>query len=242
MGTVYDLQLSQTLFDPNSWWAQFLADYGEFPGYICVYLAALSFSLKNQYRRFWQYLRPVIGSIVLFFMIKKIIISLHILDQTLLLDVLLYSVCLSISIILTLFLSTLPISPEFSRITLKMAIIFPLFFVQILKLVWGRVRFRNLTSDHSNFTYWFHPQGLNGNKSFPSGHVAMAWMTFPIIFLIPPTNKQIRFLVLILVLIWIFLVSLSRIIIGAHYLSDVVVSSLLGTQIFHNLSSRSTKS
>ncbi|WP_455143017.1 phosphatase PAP2 family protein [Candidatus Hodarchaeum mangrovi] len=241
IGTIGDIIISEILFDPKSWWAQFLADFGEVPGYICIYLAILLFTLNNKYNKLWQKLKFLLSSIFLYFVTKDIIISIFILDQTFLLDLFLLLVSIFITTLLTLFLSSQSISSEFSHITLRMAIIFPLFLVQTLKLLWGRVRFRELTTDHSNFTLWFYPQGINGNLSFPSGHVAMAWMVFPIIVLINPKKRKLRFLAKIFVLIWIFLISMSRIVLGAHYLSDVVVSSLIGTQIFHYLTYKSSK-
>lgn len=52
--------------------------------------------------------------------------------------------------------------------------------IEGLKYLWGRVRFRDLLAagNYDAFTSWLHPNGINGNKSFPSGHTAGAGMSY----------------------------------------------------------------
>lgn len=46
--------------------------------------------------------------------------------------------------------------------------------VEAMKYLWGRVRFRDLLAagSYDAFTPWYIINGINGNKSFPSGHTA----------------------------------------------------------------------
>jgi membrane-associated phospholipid phosphatase len=109
-----------------------------------------------------------------------------------------------------------------------LAIIYPLLFVQIFKILCGRVRFRNLEVGFTNFTPWFLPPGPSlDHQSFPSGHTAMSWMFLPL--LIAVKDREIkdpyRIVVTVLVIGWGLFVGLSRIVVGAHYASDVLFST-----------------
>ena len=116
-------------------------------------------------------------------------------------------------------------STNFARITFYLALISPLIFVQSFKILWGRVRFRDLAANYTKFTPWFHPQGITGNYSFPSGHTAMGWMLLPIFILLVDKNRWQYRIIGATILIWGVIVALGRIVIGAHYASDVVFST-----------------
>jgi len=96
--------------------------------------------------------------------------------------------------------------------------------VQVLKNIWGRVRFRELTSDYSNFSPWYIPQQAGG-ESFPSGHTQFAWILLPLFLHCLDKNSWARFFLLLLSIVWGLTVGMSRIIIGAHYASDVLFSA-----------------
>ena len=98
--------------------------------------------------------------------------------------------------------------------------------VFILKLAWGRVRFRDLSPLASEFTPWYSPQGWTGHASFPSGHAAVGWLLLPALLLWPPGSRGYRW-VLAAILSWGAFVAASRVVIGAHYASDVLFSSAL---------------
>ncbi len=116
---------------------------------------------------------------------------------------------------------------SFSKIVLGMAFIGYLICIQLVKIFWGRIRFRDLDSIHSNFTDWYIPNGINGNQSFASGHAAMAWMLLPLIILLPKKNKIVRIFTAGLIVVWGIAVPLSRVVIGAHYASDVLFGSFV---------------
>ena len=110
-------------------------------------------------------------------------------------------------------------------ITLYLALMIPLIFVQTIKQLWGRVRFRDLAVNYIDFTPWFQPQGISGNYSFPSGHTAMGWMLLPILILLANKKGWKYKLIGGTVFIWGVIVGLGRIVIGAHYASDVLFST-----------------
>lgn len=106
-----------------------------------------------------------------------------------------------------------------------------LFLNQAVKYLWGRYRYRDLykADNFMRFTPWYLPQGINGNKSFPSGHTNSATTMLLLVNLLQIfkiSNKKIN-IVKLTVIIFIICTALSRIIYGAHYLSDVAVGFAL---------------
>ncbi|MDD1776493.1 MAG: phosphatase PAP2 family protein [Candidatus Methanomethylicus sp.] len=114
-----------------------------------------------------------------------------------------------------------------SAIIIILAILGPLLIVQTAKLFFGRVRFRDLYTDYSNFTPWYLPQGITGNNSFMSGHAAMSFIFLPLLISV----RELRWsdfrkiMVVSLVIGWGLFVGASRIVVGAHYASDVLFSA-----------------
>jgi len=65
---------------------------------------------------------------------------------------------------------------------------------------------------------------LGGSPSFPSGHTADAFLILAAIAITYPTKK----LLIIVLAFWALLVAYSRMVLGVHYLSDVLASVVLG--------------
>lgn len=106
-----------------------------------------------------------------------------------------------------------------------------IFFIEGMKYLWGRVRFRDLLEAGSTdaFTPWYVINGINGNKSFPSGHTAGAAMSYllmllPFVFKKWENKKQLCFWV---PFVYSSVVAFTRLVMGAHYLSDVTVGGLV---------------
>lgn len=100
-----------------------------------------------------------------------------------------------------------------------------LVIIWAFKLTWGRVRFRQLDDDLSRFTPWYLPRGLNGYFSFPSGHTANAAVIFSVTYyfrLLPERLSKVKPVLTTLLSVWIVTVASSRVFVGAHYLSDVL--------------------
>jgi membrane-associated phospholipid phosphatase len=112
-------------------------------------------------------------------------------------------------------------------------IVNPVVFVFITKNLWGRVRFVNLYSDYSNFTPWYVINGYNGHKSFTSYHSAMGWMFLPLIIYLKDIKHYIKWIGIILIIFWGSFVSISRVLIGAHYMSDILFPTMLSFVIVH---------
>ena len=109
--------------------------------------------------------------------------------------------------------------------------------VNIFKVYWGRVRFRDMLDDFSKFTPWYLLQGNTGNTSFPSGHTADAWAIIVLTLFISKEKIKLYRSALIAAIVWGTLVAISRVVIGAHFASDVTVGAAITIGIFFLLKS-----
>jgi membrane-associated phospholipid phosphatase len=116
-------------------------------------------------------------------------------------------------------------------ISLIMMLVSAFSFVSVtgIKYIMGRASFRILDenySEFSNFLTMNFLRGLEGDgyRSFPSGHTGSATCLLTL-FLVPMklcNKKWVSYLVLGASFVYAVVVALSRIMIGAHYASDVL--------------------
>ncbi len=104
--------------------------------------------------------------------------------------------------------------------------------IEVIKSLWGRVRFRDLVTmpNYDRFTPWYHPNGINGNRSFPSGHTASAAMSY-LMMLLPFASKKWdkhKFVCFIVPFVYTSIVAFTRLVVGAHFLSDVTIGGVIG--------------
>lgn len=119
--------------------------------------------------------------------------------------------------------------------------------VQILKgEVWGRIRFRAMwfLDDYSYYTPWWQTNGQSlayslrfaelpdeAFRSFPSGHTTAVAITFCFwflpLFFKNRISKRAKFWCYFLPIILTLIVGLSRIVAGAHFLTDILFAVLI---------------
>lgn len=101
--------------------------------------------------------------------------------------------------------------------------------VSAMKGLWGRVRFRDMEEPFEKFTAWYVINGFNGSHSFPSGHTAGAGVSYQLM-LLPFASEKCREHKTALFFIafgFTSLVAFTRLVMGAHYLSDVTVGGTI---------------
>lgn len=101
--------------------------------------------------------------------------------------------------------------------------------VSLMKGLWGRVRFRSMEAPYENFTPWFKINGFTGDHSFPSGHTAGAGVSYQLM-LLPLISKKCRehkTALFLTAFIFTGVVAFTRLVVGAHYLSDVAVGGMI---------------
>ena len=123
--------------------------------------------------------------------------------------------------------------------------------VNITKGIMCRPRFRFLytyASTMSDYRNWWetgtsvkdayiNTMGVTSEefKSFPSGHTATIFSLIPFLVYLPKINEKYckyETILFYIGLIWILLVAFSRMLVGAHFLTDVSFGLLIGVAIF----------
>lgn len=110
-----------------------------------------------------------------------------------------------------------------------------------LKTIWGRMRFREMTDPLNEFTRWYQICGRgkfdDAFASFPSGH-SMNSAGVILMILLPdliPALQGKEKMLRIFAYIWCVTVGFSRVLMGAHFASDVTIGVLLSLLIFEIL-------
>lgn len=224
-----DLGISQKLFNPDTKWATFLENYGQVPGML-VAMLGMSVLFRLEKGKSWKSILAIIG-LVIFILLSGFMVGGELQGQQsgekaspVISAVIGLVIAVGIQIWLRL-------TPEAKIQKYKTPALVAVFLVLIsgfattwiLKILWGRWTYRDIVDagNLSLFTPWYLPQGPNGHNSFPSGHTNFALTVLPLLLLIPQKSKWI-YPAWILVLVWGVVNGMSRIIVGAHFSSDVL--------------------
>lgn len=117
--------------------------------------------------------------------------------------------------------------------TVIVHILLLLVVISLIKLFWGRLRYRDML-DISGFSHWFIPQGITGNYSFPSGHTAYCASIWAItLFASLTQSRWKKVLCYLLPAAAILVMASSRVLAGAHYVSDVLMGAGLSLALFY---------
>ena len=234
---IYDLDISKQLVNQNSAWAKFLQDYGMIPGLLIIFSGIYTYysSIKSETDT-WSIIKKIIFILVsiglvfyLFDILFDNIASSHILTFSIISLAINFSIFIFIHIkrqIKNIF------TIKFAKVVVGVAFWGYVICIQVVKYFWGRVRFRELDTTFSQFTPWYLPQGITGFDSFPSGHAAMAWILLPLLILFTNKKDWIKYLVFFLIFSWSVVLVLSRVVIGAHFASDVLFGSFFIIAVF----------
>jgi len=217
-----DLEISKAVVNKSSLWGNFGADFGEVPGYVLITIALVvligGYNPNLRKQKIPAYVIILIGILVL--------ISGFIFNSK---DLIFNGGGIVLSLIIFVILTynnDWKSYRKISAVIIILTVLNPILFIRITKALTGRVRFRDLLSD-SDFTPWFLPPGLSGNQSFPSGHTSMSFMLIPLLMLVRERRWKdpVKIIVIFLVIGWALFVGLSRIVVGAHYASDVLFAA-----------------
>lgn len=227
-----DLQISQSIVNQNSTWALFLQQYGELPGLLIIAIGIFVYSFQIQAETKFIFTAANIISIFgeaatliyfIYVLLFNVTGSYSVFNEHRVI-IAIISLIFSASVVYTFRTKEIKVSElvrNVSKIIVALAFFGYLICIQLVKFFWGRIRFRDLDPLVSNFTGWYVPNGINGHQSFPSGHAAMGWMLLPLFLLALNKNKFVKVFILLLIAAWATAVALSRVVIGAHYASDV---------------------
>lgn len=254
IASVYDLQISRAIGDPNSFFGQFFAIYAEYPSYMVAPLCAtvLFYNADRATTRTWR-IAARIGAAVLCYggygvfglMSTKLVEVPH---QTAF-----AFVASGLYAAITLALGKC-ISRETMHRLLRFAVFALVFLlvalavIRLMKFGWCRMRYRDMLKEGNfdGFTPWYIPM-LGREKlsdaysytSFPSGHSSSIVHLFLITVLcdiLPCMRKPaVRYICYGGCIVLTVLACVSRIVNCAHFLSDVVAGASITYVIFYIL-------
>ena len=227
---IYDLTISKNVINQNSVWAQFLENYGMIPGIFIILTGIyIYYSYFKSKTNFWSYFQKVVFFLVssgLTYYLFEIFLDKIASDNLIIFLMISFAINLIIFILLQInncVKNTIAIN--FSKVVIGTSLFGYVICIQVVKYFWGRIRFRELDSSFSQFTPWYLPQGITGFDSFPSGHAAMGWMLLALLVFVINKKQWVKYSLFGLIFLWGVMLALSRVVIGAHYASDVLFGS-----------------
>lgn len=235
----WDLQISHAAVNRNSLYGRIFEAVGEVPASIIASFCAmgLMFMEKHQGKRF------LLGMVSVVLAVTAAFFPVHYTGLPLGLSIVLGAVFLVIEYKLAK--RCVNGHPEEFLAAAKTGLLMFLIgtaICQLMKFGWGRERYRHMAAAGSfeGFSKWFIPQRIaSGNEfmSFPSSHSMEAAMTIWITLLpgFVDSLKQKELLLKIGAFAWMLLVMISRIVMGAHFLSDVTVGASIALAVFYAL-------
>lgn len=244
IGAFFDLQISQAVYNPASLFGWFFNVFGELPAMIIAAFCSMSIALVSKNKG--STVRSVVFIVLSILcamsggmMLSDRIESLVKPWNTVVL------VVTAIVIVVAVYFLAKPAAVNNGEALYKAAVlgmwlfVISLLVINLVKTAWGRERYRHMMEIGSTagFSAWFIPQGLAGGNefmSFPSGHSANAAVTlwFALLPTFVPALKDKDGLLKALAGVWIGLVTTSRIVMGAHFLSDVTMGMAISIIIF----------
>ena len=249
IGSIWDLPISKFLYPGReSSFGQFFAAFGELPAFLAMTSAGvLLFVNRARLRKSWNVLFVAASAVLV---LGGLGLSIHEATDNVpalpfwvaaLVTVFTAALCAVLLLILTdgCQMKTLL---RFICV-LAFVSIGTMLLINVIKIPWGRPRMRLLveTGNESYFMPWWKlgislksklvADGVSSDefRSFPSGHTGCAACTM-LTILLPTLGKRLRGkerLCLCIGLAWTLIVAVSRLMMGAHFLTDVTAATLL---------------
>lgn len=219
IGYVYDYQINAYLYDPNNLFGLFFERIILVP--IEMIIPVCFFAMYRIYKELRYFFCYVIAC-------GYVVIDMaHYWTSISQVIWLLLFIMIALVLVITLLLHKVPVtiwrSHERFLWFLLSVFLSALIVTFTLKQCWGRVRYREMLQDTSQFTRWIVPQGFSGHHSFPSGHTTV--MSVILCFLYYYKHKEplreVSMIVKGSIVVLILAMMVSRMIMGAHFLSDV---------------------
>lgn len=233
-GAFFDLKLDIWLNDPADAFSVWLQNTGEMPcRLICPFAGTVLFyTCEQKWQKVAGFLIAIGGSAYFGYYVGKYFFV----EQYRMAFSILWGVGFGLFVLL--FASKVRFSKETAAALRTLAVAgilvmaVQLLCIEGMKYLWGRVRFRDLLAagSYDAFTPWYQINGINGNKSFPSGHTAGAAMSY-LILLLPYASawwSKKRALCFAVPFVYTSAVAFTRLVMGAHYLSDVAMGGIVG--------------
>lgn len=247
VGSFADYPISLALYHPDNPLARLLAGFGEYPAALGLSAAgAMLLSARNREKRLTGVLQTVAGCLsVLLGGAMAAVLPTGYLDIPAWLAALIGVGCTGLTVWGTLLLCRGADRGIVLRAagTFLLVIFADILVVNLIKIPWGRPRMRLVAGDaRACFMPWWQPgtelrdalvaAGVAAEefKSFPSGHSANSscLMLLSLLPVLRPQWRRRQSLLFCVGFGWALVVAASRVVMGAHYLSDTAVGLAVG--------------
>lgn len=243
VGSFMDFQISSALFNPHSYFGMLFASYGQLPAMLCVSIAGcLLIKIADHQKRLMLVLSYVFGVLLNAFALLGITMDpmLYIPHMSVVLSAL-----IAIVIMVLVNMGILKLTQNSPREQLKKLILVLLgtmfvemIVINIIKIPWARPRMRMISvqPDAAFQPWWVIGSNMKDQlmalgvaaeefKSFPSGHTGNAACAI-LLGVLPMVCQQLKGkenMLFFSGVAFTLIVAFSRIIMGAHFLTDVTV-------------------
>jgi membrane-associated phospholipid phosphatase len=230
---ISDLAISEKIMDPQSGWAHFMEAYGQLPGALVGFLGSSVLLRLIKLEKSFKSILSLLGlSIIVLF--TGFLFWGDALGQQVGADVN-YLLALGLSLFMLIVAQvwlrrisdeTMQSYRSFGQIAALLFFLAGVVTVWSIKIPWGRWTYRDIleAGDMSLFTPWYLPQGNNGHHSFISGHTALSFCVLPIVILFMKNKKSLK-IAWVLAITWGVIGAASRVVVGAHFASDVLFAA-----------------
>ncbi|MGM9557241.1 MAG: phosphatase PAP2 family protein [Oscillospiraceae bacterium] len=249
VGSFLDLQISKLLYPGHeSSLGQFFAAFGELPAFLCFTCAGvLLFLIRGRLRRDWNVLFLITSALLVAFglvmNIREACDNVPALPAWVAILVTVFAAAVAGAGVVLLTRQCPAKTVLRFLLTLVFVSFVTMVLINVIKVPWSRARMRLLvsTGNDTYFMPWWQlggalrqrlvGEGISPDefRSFPSGHTACAACAM-LAILLPTLKKQWHDkerVCLIVGALWTLLVAVSRIWMGAHYLTDVTMACLI---------------
>lgn len=243
--TFTDLQISTLLFTKNLY-GRIFEVVGELPFvFLTLFGCCLLFRFRSKKNLGLNILTAALSGIgVLMFTFMGGFMTWNYLSENLGKLPSIVAVLIGAGLLAGAFFLSAKVPEKYARRAVTYGIIALVYFVLVivimnmLKSAWGRMRLREMTDPITQFTPWYIITDRGGfdniYASFPSGH-SMNSAAIILALLLPsfiPKLADRGKIIKIISYTWLLLVGSSRVVMGAHFSSDVIVGIMLSLALF----------
>lgn len=243
-----DYNVSQALVNDHSIWAEFFNMFGEYPAFTgLLAFTAISYGGRKRENKVLNVIYSILAyPFMLLFTYALVFMPIRYayefaedgVPQGMQILAIVLTVILYAGVIYTVF----KIKPETHRkykraaSVVALLVVVEIILVNLFKSVWARPRMRSIDS-FEQFRYWWQ---INGPvsvmeeelKSFPSGHTANAFIMVAFLSFLDWNKTKLYRNFAIFAFAWGILTAVSRVVLGAHFLSDVVFSGYITVVLY----------
>ena len=245
---VLDYNISQNLVNRDSMWAEFFNMFGEVPSFAgLLAFVVISYGARKRSNKALNIFHSILA-FPFMFLFTYVIVFMPFryryefvdsgIPQNIHIIIFVLAAILFAGVVYLVF----KIKPETHQKYRRAAVVVALLvfteviLVNTLKSLWARPRMRSIES-FEQFKYWWQ---INGPvpileeelKSFPSGHTANAFTMVALLSFLNKSKIKLYRNFAVFAFAWGSLTALSRVVLGAHFLSDVVFSGYLTVVLY----------